>query len=1016
MEETLMPEGEQNGSIKQPDPKNMNGKDETDKNQTAGEPSAPLLSADQRLTRFLQQENLTGVREKLLDAGFAFDTIENLQSALADEKLRKEMAAKLDAKKGDVEPTFEDKLLAAKLRGYTASSIKSAVGKFEDSLEPKTPPAPASITPKVNTELKKYLQDNGFPEEQMPVFEKHGAVSLQTLRNVMAEESTKNGLRDSLKDGGDFGGKKLVGSEAAAKLFDDLKVSDVDSKIEKRPSAQSPILDETEIKRYNQLKAAVQEVETLRKQQADNAGKLADGIEAKVQKQLTEILAAVNSEALFKKFDGKLATMSDLNTELDKVQSALGAKAADIFSEATKNVEKHEVPTALANANHLHRGMLITATGIYECTGSDLVKGNFGTGTPRPYEEVNSNYASESSYEFAKKTIKISSSTDANSAGVMGGVATSSGIGAISLGFQYAQSKMENKATAVASRTGRAVRVQESTIVAPKAIITLPRDKMELSLAAVDKLILIAKTEREDLKKKYARDFTENFGTHVFRSVTLGGRYSYVARAETKSQEDYNASDEAFSEAKQTAASAGFGFFGKFLLGISDAHEHRESRAGATSATIKTRNGKQSVTVNIVVNGGVQELPIQEWKRSLAHNAFWRAIDRRDPIAIWDILEYTTITGLTLDEQAKVSALLEEIWVQEIFLASLRSVSPEIARIASVEKFKDIKTVADLESKVRELLSLTAPPMKLVYFKAEDKSKEWRFGEMVVTLPENYKLLSAGGGSIEGKSQCIAENYPQYDGKRWSWHLKMRADIFSGQNDKGIRVSLVAIDDPNNEWDVSLFSSEAADMRPDHEWSVSAALGYVITGGGAKVSKFDRPMLSGCGFTPGDAEAVAAGGSLDVFSAKSYLVRNSDEDKDDKHRQDHKLACYAIGIKPRNGAALQSRYSLHKVEKKQHPEGVVNYSQVSPANTLMLGGGVWVTGKKNFLSATYPDIDANTGHCKWVGRSQDHHVSAPEEMMLVAIGLDGVHCTIRDESNNPGNKWNVVTNTNLKEN
>src|SRR5580704_16977772 len=109
MEETLMPKGKQNGNCEQPDTKNTTGQDETDKIQTAGKPSAPLLSADQRLTRFLQQENLTGAREKLLDAGFAFDTVENLQSALADEKLRKEMVAKLEAKKGDVEPTFEDK-------------------------------------------------------------------------------------------------------------------------------------------------------------------------------------------------------------------------------------------------------------------------------------------------------------------------------------------------------------------------------------------------------------------------------------------------------------------------------------------------------------------------------------------------------------------------------------------------------------------------------------------------------------------------------------------------------------------------------------------------------------------------------------------------------------------------------------------------------------------------------------------------------------------------------------------
>jgi hypothetical protein len=286
---------------------------------------------------------------------------------------------------------------------------------------------------------------------------------------------------------------------------------------------------------------------------------------------------------------------------------------------------------------------------------------------------------------------------------------------------------------------------------------------------------------------------------------------------------------------------------------------------------------------------------------------------------------------------------------------------------------------------------------------------------MVVTLPAGYKLLSGGGGSTEGKGQYIAESYPSYDeaSKRWSWRLKLRVDIKpEGAKFKGVRVSVIALEDPKNEWDVALFSSQAADMSPAHKWSVSPALGYVITGGGAKISWFDRPALSGCGFTP---ETIAEGGSFDAFSAKSNHVRTPDEEKSNSYYQDHKLTAYAIGVKARNGVALQPRYSCLKIEKKQHPEGAVTYSQASPDNSFMLGGGVWVTGDKNFFSASYPDIDARTGYCTWVARSQDRHIAAAEEMMLVAIGLDGVNSTIRNESSNPGNKWEVKKNENMKE-
>jgi hypothetical protein len=574
------------------------------------------LTTEERLTRFLEQEDLLAAKSKLAEERIT--SFEVLQQILLNETLRGALVKKFTEKQGDVEPPLGQKWIGSKLEKYKEEDIRKAIKKFNESLKPKQKPSNMDdavmkhllavgfseeqllifeknqvfslpslravikdvgkssalqnelqdgtevdgkqisgtkaagdlmkrlidslrpAPPKANDELKKYLADNGFPEEQMAVFEKSGAVSLQTLRAVIKDPDAKKALQDDLEKGGEFDGNMLAGSKASAALFDDLKLNDVESKIEKGAAPEPAMLDEKQIKRYQQIKAAVTEVDNLRQAEADKTKGLATAVENKVKEQLKEILTAVDSEVLLKKLTGTPATVTDLNAQLTTVQNALTSQADKIFDDATAGVKNYEVPTGLAVANNLRRGMLITATGIYERTGSDLVKGDFGTGMPGPYQEVNTNYSSESSYEYAQKTINMSSSTDATSNSAIGGFTSSSGIGAVSLGFQYAKGKMESKAKAVALRTGYAVLVQESTIIAPKAVITMPRDKMELSLAAVDKLNQIAKApeaEEKDkdkkLKRKYARDFIENFGTHVFRSVTLGGRYSYVARAET---------------------------------------------------------------------------------------------------------------------------------------------------------------------------------------------------------------------------------------------------------------------------------------------------------------------------------------------------------------------------------------------------------------------------------------------------------------------------------------------------
>lgn len=967
------------------------------------------IDDNELLLRYLKQIGSEESYPRLAKQGIT--SIASLRDMCAAMETRDELANALEAEGA----TLGDKRLAKIFRGTDEKKIDKALDSVDRTVKKER------VRPRANKELTKYLGEKGFGSELMPIFESRGITSLAALNRVLADQGDAyKDLEQALSEDTELEGTIYQGSPELAKELEALSLPEVESMQNAiEPDFSKTGLDETARNRYSQLKQAVQEVDALRQKDADAAQNLAEGISRDTKARLESILSRANSRELLSVFDkNSPVTVKDLNSTLDAVSDRLIAGTADAFNGLVYGKQEEPMRAAeLAAKNCIRRGVLITATGIYECSGSDLVKGICGWGTPGPYEEVICDYESEQSYQLAEKTIKESSHTYSTSNSILGGFFSSSGIGAASGAFQYAQSTMSSTTSAQAQQNGKATKVKERSIYAPKAVITLPREGIELSLTALRYLKQIAAADAES-GTEYARLFLANFGGHIFRSVTLGGRYSYVARAESTSKSTYDGLDTALSEAQKKAGSFAGGFFGSFLGGGSSAHQDETTSASATSMTMTYGTEKQTVRVSISVRGGLQEMPLDQWKQSLLLDKWWRVIDRREAIAVWDLLRAAKVAGLEEEERKRLAALLERVWVQDIFLASLAE-----SKMAGYQKFAQIlkeqpvpNSVKMLEDKLRDrTLKLATPGMTLRYLKVTTTEK-LRGGEMVVTLPESYKILSGGGGALDNPSHVLIESYPEIvtapsKKPQWKWHLKTKASVCADGRDNcstaesaqaSLTIGLIVLHDPKNEWDVRVFDRRVPTNEKNQDIKMEIDEGYVVTGGGARIDRYGISAITGNGFSK-DAAAGAAEG----FPLHAYYVKTSNMasgHNDDHEKVTHSLTAYCIGIQAANGAALQPVYSTTLCSKKVNDPGQCHLDgellHVRGADgAYMIGGGAWVTGERNFLSWSLPVLEAN-GRGLWKAYSADRAGKYDEQkMQIVTVGLKNVQASI--ETGNP---------------
>ena len=230
---------------------------------------------------------------------------------------------------------------------------------------------------------------------------------------------------------------------------------------------------------------------------------------------------------------------------------------------------------------------------------------------------------------------------------------------------------------------------------------------------------------------------------------------------------------------------------------------------------------------------------------------------------------------------------------------------------------------------------------------------------MATTITENYKIISGGGQLIDGDIVMV-ETYPL---DRYTWVTKMREHV---QPTVGNTASFaIAIYDPDDEWDVQYFSEESDSS--DEPWAtVSIPDGYLLTGGGARISSAD------------------SGAGVVLFS--SYPSSNNTW-KAVAHQHispgTGKVTAYAIGVRHKSLCTLPNcHWESEMSSANQH----VSVSVATTAEVIVGGGAMGtlptdasrLAGNMLFISSPFLEITSGAAVLydgeSWEVKAQDHKI------------------------------------------
>lgn len=280
---------------------------------------------------------------------------------------------------------------------------------------------------------------------------------------------------------------------------------------------------------------------------------------------------------------------------------------------------------------------------------------------------------------------------------------------------------------------------------------------------------------------------------------------------------------------------------------------------------------------------------------------------------------------------------------------------------------------------------LLDPALRLTRF---ENTGEWsdHHATCELVVPPGYKIISGGAKvTFAGDSgNMLWASYPKTKAGRGNAPVAWQADSWDCRysNRGQITIAVIALYDPEDEWDVKLFQEKSDFQRQVQAVRVDILPNYDLTGGGATVT--DSTQLK------------KAGGYVNAFLVSSYPTLDGKawiaESHDHLEKDLHHLEAFAIGIRPTHGQEFDVRYFSQETGPDAHPSATALPADENES-LVLLGGGAQLHEKvDNHLIASYPGAlsSAESWHAvNWHASSTDHVNPKPSKLTAYAIGVRG---------------------------
>lgn len=233
---------------------------------------------------------------------------------------------------------------------------------------------------------------------------------------------------------------------------------------------------------------------------------------------------------------------------------------------------------------------------------------------------------------------------------------------------------------------------------------------------------------------------------------------------------------------------------------------------------------------------------------------------------------------------------------------------------------------------------------------------------ITVTVDDGYKIIG-GGAELKGNNSLLTKSYPMSSTR---WFAEGKDHKYASKTT--ITAYAIAIKDPNDCWDV-IINQAISNEGQFPETYVDLDYGYIMTGGGAKVS------YSGAGNLL--TESRPEGSNRWVVKAKDHL----------DYSPKATATAYIIGIKP---TPKNSVKIINKIVQNTGEYGHAIESSASLENGYQLTGGgakTNCTSIGSLLTRSYPSGDERT----WIGTGKDHGDPCMATLTTFAIGIKKIN-------------------------